>query len=389
MTFYYSSIIYLCWASLGVLSLLVHENARLEHRDKRLLYLTYALIAVSALAEYMGVRFDGREGFPSCVLPIIKCADYILTPMAGGALVFQIRPESRWKNVLLGILVFNTVFQIVSAIGGWMITIDAHNHYSHGPLYVFYIGLYLLIILIVLVQFIKYGRSFRRQNRASLYATILLVISGIMIQELVGKEVRTSYIALAIGAMLLYIHYTEYVSLELDDHLKIQQLQLDTDALTGVFSRLAYSRKLEEYDKAGVLPANLAAFTIDINGLKHVNDKLGHEAGDELICGAADCIVKALGAGNCYRTGGDEFVVLTTMNREEAEQGLQLLKMGTEQWRGDAVKSLSVSAGYALAEENEEEGLTAEMLVMESDKAMYEAKAAYYQKAGRNRRKRL
>ena len=99
--------------------------------------------------------------------------------------------------------------------------------------------------------------------------------------------------------------------------------------------------------------------------------------------------MKALGAGNCYRTGGDEFVVLTTMNREEAEQGLQLLKMGTEQWRGDAVKSLSVSAGYALAEENEEEGLTAEMLVMESDKAMYEAKAAYYQKAGRNRRKRL
>ena len=56
-------------------------------------------------------------------------------PMAGGALVFQIRPGSRWKNVLLGILVFNTVFQIASAIGGWMITIDAHNHYSHGPLY--------------------------------------------------------------------------------------------------------------------------------------------------------------------------------------------------------------------------------------------------------------
>jgi diguanylate cyclase (GGDEF)-like protein len=352
-----------------------------------LLYLTYLLIALSATAEYLGVYFDGRAGYPPAVLASVKCADYILTPITGGALVLQLKPERRWKNVLLGLLIFNTVFQIVAAFGGWMIRIDEFNHYTRGPLYVLYIGIYLSIILIVLIQFIIYGRSFRRQNRASLYATILLAIAGIMIQELIGGEARTAYITLTIGAMLLYIHFTEFTSLKMDDYLKKQQIQIDTDALTGVLSRSAYSRALDAYSSAETLPENLAAFTIDINGLKWVNDSIGHKAGDELICGAANCIVKALDASkSCYRTGGDEFVVLTTMNQEEADKALLLLKLETDQWHGEKVKSLSVSVGYALAEDYD--NITAEMLVMESDKAMYEAKAAYYQSEGKDRRKR-
>ena len=389
MSFYYSANIFLCWLSLGVLSLHVHDNARITKRDKRLLYLTYTLIALSALAEYSGVYFDGREEYPSCILSIIKCADYILTPMAGGAMVTQINLKSRWKNLLTGLLVFNTVLQVLSATRGWMVTIDEHNHYSHGKLYTLYIGIYMFIILIVLFQFIAYSRSFCRQNRVSLYATMLLIVSGIMIQEMSGREARTSYIALTLGAMLLFIHYTEYVSLEMDDYVKRQQVQLDTDALTGVFSRLAFSHMLKLYDQAESIPGDLAVFTIDINGLKQVNDSLGHEAGDELISGAAACIVKALDAsGQCYRTGGDEFVVLTAMSKDQAESALERLKLETDHWHGSLVKALSLSAGYALAEEYDKESLTVEMLVRESDKAMYVAKAAYYRNKGQDRRSR-
>lgn len=154
-----------------------------------------------------------------------------------------------------------------------------------------------------------------------------------------------------------------------------------------MLSRTAYSRVIEAYGTAEALPEGLAAFTIDINGLKKINDGIGHKAGDEMICGAADCIVKALNAsGSCYRTGGDEFVVLTNMDQEEADKALLLLKLETDQWHGEKVKSLSVSAGYALAADYDT--ITAEMLVMESDKAMYEAKAAYYQSEGKDRRKR-
>ena len=389
MSVYYSAIVYLCWVSLGVLCLLVHENDRLDGRDKKPFYLTFALIALSALAEYCGVLLDGRAELPSGMLRFVKCADYILTPMAGGALVLLMRLKNRWKAVLEGLLVFNTVMQLASAFGGWMVTIDAQNHYRHGPLYPLYAGIYLSIILIVLIQLAIYGNSFRRQNRASLYAIIFLVISGIVIQELVGKDARTSYLALTIGAMLLYIHYTEFVSLKMDDNLRFQQHLIDTDALTGVFSRSAYSRVLKSFDLAGALPDDLAVFSIDINELKHVNDSMGHEAGDELIRGAASCIVKALDAGGkCYRTGGDEFIVLTAMDREAAGNALVRLKQEADRWHGDTVRTLSLSAGFALAKDYAGSGISVEMLVKKSDEAMYQAKAAYYRQQGNDRRKR-
>ncbi|MBP5605181.1 MAG: GGDEF domain-containing protein, partial [Ruminiclostridium sp.] len=51
----------------------------------------------------------------------------------------------------------------------------------------------------------------------------------------------------------------------------------------------------------------------DVNNLKLINDSKGHEAGDLLIKNAADIINKSFGAvGNCYRTGGDEFVAIIT-----------------------------------------------------------------------------
>ena len=53
---------------------------------------------------------------------------------------------------------------------------------------------------------------------------------------------------------------------------------------------------------------------------------------------------------------------------------------------GEGVKTLSLSAGYALVCDHD--SLTAEALVRESDTAMYEAKAAYYREAGRDRRRR-
>lgn len=387
MISYYTSIILLSWLALGVLSILIRENDRLSKSDKRLLYLTYALIAISALAEWCGVQLDGRTDVPKWILVFVKTADYILTPLAGGALVVQMRIENRWRNAMLGILAANAVLQAVSAFTGWMVVVDEAHHYSHGPLYGLYMGLCLAIIAIVIIEFILYGRSFRRQNRLSLYAIMLLVVIGIAIQEALPGDNRTSYISLALGAALMFIHYSEYSQLAMDDTVSEQQTQIDTDVLTGLFSRNVYSRTLKKLDSAGPLPKDLAAFTIDINGLKTVNDSLGHEAGDELIRGAAACIVNAFGTGrSCYRTGGDEFVVLTPMSREEATSVLMALNQETRRWRGEKAKSLSVSTGFALSQDYD--GLTSEALVRESDKAMYEAKAAYYRKTGRDRRNR-
>lgn len=270
---------------------------------------------------------------------------------------------------------------------GWMVVIDDRNHYTHGPLYGLYMFVGMAIIAIVVIQFIFYGRSYRRQNRWSLYGTMGMVVAGVVIQELLPQGNRTFYIAMTISAALMFIHYSEYSQLATDENLHEQQVALDTDPLTGIRSRYAYTRALKALDAAGALPEDFAAFTIDINGLKEVNDTMGHDAGDALICGAARCIEKCFSSGEFYRTGGDEFVVLATgMDQTHADIALSRLKREAGKWHGEKGQGLHLAAGCALAAKHP--GLTSEKLVHEADLKMYQMKAEYYEKVGTDRRRR-
>lgn len=171
--------------------------------------------------------------------------------------------------------------------------------------------------------------------------------------------------------------YYTMQQVKMDEKLNEQSVKISIDPLTGVFSRFAYNDMMESYNNQA--PEDFVAFLIDINGLKVVNDTLGHEAGDELICGAADCIMKAVGnKGRTFRIGGDEFVVFGTMKKEQADETLLEMNRIITSWSGEKVKSLSVSVGYALASECT--GYSIEDLTKEADKAMYEQKKEFYRR---------
>lgn len=378
---YYTSIIILSWMSLFTLCILVWENNRIQKSDKWIFYLTYALIALSALAEWTGLKLGGKEDVPRGVIRFVKMTDYILTPLAGGAIIGQIKIRNIWHKILAGVICLNVVFQIISAFTGWMVKVDEHNNYTHGPLYMVYVVMYVIILLIVIIEFIIYGKSFSKSNRISLHAILLLLFTGIGIQEVLGGEHRTAYLTLTMAATMIFIHYAEYSQLKSDERIKEQQVAITTDSLTGVLSRYAYSHTMMEYNVKGRLPEDFAVFLIDINGLKHVNDTMSHSAGDELIRGAAKCIQKTFDEfDKIFRIGGDEFVVFTKMNRSEAEQALNRLSETTSAWKGNKVKKLSVSAGFALSSEHA--GMLPEELTREADREMYIAKSAYYLKYG-------
>lgn len=191
-----------------------------------------------------------------------------------------------------------------------------------------------------------------------------------------------AYLALTFGAAYLFIHYSEFAQLEMDDTISEQQVKISSDALTGVYSRFAYVDTMNAY--TANMPKNLTVFMFDINGLKVVNDSLGHEAGDELIRGAADCIASTIGKGTkTYRIGGDEFVVFADMTNEQAEAALKELEAATQAWSGEKVKNLSISAGYAQSKDFV--GRFVEDLTKEADKAMYEQKKEYYLRVGKVR----
>ena len=374
---YYTAITLISLLALAVLCVLVQENGRIKKRQKRIFYLTYLLIALAAAAEWIGIQLNGNTDIPSWILLAVKCADYMLTPMAGGALILQVGIRNRGVQILNGVLIGNMAFQLIALFFGWMTVIDSSHEYHHGPLYFVYVALYLVVIGTVIMEFLTYGKGFARQNRKSLYSIMSLVLIGILLQEVLGKDFRTAYIALTLGAALMFIHYLEYAQLDAEDHINKQRELLHRDALTGLLSRYAYSKELKKYDKAGALPDDLVAFSIDINGLKAANDALGHAAGDELICGAAGIIDKVFGSyGLCFRTGGDEYIVLARADRVMAEELIYQLIKEADAWNGKLIHQLSLSAGYALAADHE--GASAEKLIVFADKGMYAEKNRYY-----------
>ena len=283
----------------------------------------------------------------------------------------QMKLRNRWYKVLIGVLIGNTVWQIATCFNGLMIQIDDHHRYVHGPLYGVYVAIYLAVIVLTAAEFLIFGLAYRKRNRFSTISVFVLLLVGIGMQEVLGGEFRTAYVAMTIGVALMFIHYAEFYKMTADE-------QLMKDAMCDVYSRYAYMKDIEWYSKMPSLPRAFTVFVFDINGLKTVNDTYGHDAGDELIIGAARCIQKAVGNdGKCYRVGGDEFVVVTHMEEEKTQEVFALLEEETKKWSEEKKKfSLSISPGCAHAKDYQ--GLTAEELVKKADRSMYAAKAAYY-----------
>ena len=157
-----------------------------------------------------------------------------------------------------------------------------------------------------------------------------------------------------------------------------------TDTLTGCYNRRAYEERLLELSSKE-LDEDFVYISADLNGLKHVNDTLGHAAGDELISGATMCMRKGFGLyGSLYRTGGDEFVALICADKETLARILLNLNSITDSWRGQSVDGLSISVGYA--SHSEYPDMTIEELGKIADKKMYDAKEEYYKEHDRRRR---
>lgn len=373
----YTSIIVVILLSLLVLSILIHENDRIPSQKKRLFYVANMLIGASALAECAGIHISVNSSIDKHILSFVKAIDYTLTPLAGGIFIFLMHKPGHKKTAIAiaSIFAINAVFQIVSIFTNWMIIVNDNNTYVHGPAYSFYTVLYIIVFVILLIELVCYGKRYRKENRNSLYAIALLLLVGIVLQQFVGSDLKVVYIVFSFGSAYLFIHYSEFSQMEMDDEINVQKIIISKDALTGVYSRFAYHDAITKYSNN--IQNDLAVFLIDINGLKKVNDSLGHEAGDELICGAAHCISSTIGKNDrTYRIGGDEFVVITRMSREEADKALIELNDATSRWSGQKVKKLSVSAGYALSCDHS--GLGIEQLTKEADKEMYKQKKIYH-----------
>jgi diguanylate cyclase (GGDEF)-like protein len=166
------------------------------------------------------------------------------------------------------------------------------------------------------------------------------------------------------------------------EHVAIQmemQRQARTDPLTGLLNRRAFMEelhrhieRLEREEQPGTL------MFCDLDFFKPVNDRLGHEVGDQVLMRTAELLRKAVRPTDLVaRLGGDEFAVW--MNgadhmtaAERAEHLCTEVPRELREIACDGAPSPSVSIGIATREAGSDE--PADNLLRRADQAMYEVK---------------
>ena len=143
------------------------------------------------------------------------------------------------------------------------------------------------------------------------------------------------------------------------------------DILTDVGNRKAFNSKIGMLEGMDI---SVGICFVDINGLKSVNDEMGHEAGDNVIKEASEAIASIFKKKYCYRIGGDEFVVVMPQVSEETfAQHVERLRKKS--------KKISMAIGSVWSEKC----LDVEELVNIADKNMYADKTEFYSKNDRRK----
>jgi diguanylate cyclase (GGDEF)-like protein len=172
---------------------------------------------------------------------------------------------------------------------------------------------------------------------------------------------------MAVTSLVLAAEVTEHKRAE--EHAR----QLATsDALTGIanYRRLldALDQEIKRYGRTG---KSFAVLLLDLDGLKKINDALGHTVGNRALCRLANILqMHSREIDTAARYGGDEFVVV--LPETESESARHVAERVAEQLRSDGEEPpLTVSVGTAVYPRD---GRTIEELLHTADSDLYEKK---------------
>ncbi|WP_162937200.1 sensor domain-containing diguanylate cyclase [Acinetobacter baylyi] len=148
------------------------------------------------------------------------------------------------------------------------------------------------------------------------------------------------------------------------------------DVLTKLHNRSFYTEEINRLERSIVRP--VSCIFLDMNGLKDVNDHLGHDAGDDLLRRVGHILTQAIQQTSytASRIGGDEFVILMPGTEETAV--MQILQTIYELLNIDnqfySSQPISIAIGYATTQHNE----SIEDMLKRADQDMYKKKRDYH-----------
>lgn len=284
-------------------------------------------------------------------------AGYSLRPAAVLGFLLVIWPAGRKKWFLWIPVIVNAALYYTALFSPLTFFFDEEYSFNRGPLgytmFIVCIGYLVLILLAIHLRF----RDRRAGDTLMIYSCALGCIGGMIVDVLMDE---LTVLPCVLISVLTFYHF-------------LRTQDMDHDPLTRLWNRMTF------YDDCRNLRGAVsAAASIDMNGLKRINDELGHDAGDRALISIGRVLGEIREKGILpYRIGGDEFMILFLQTEEnhaaQIVQGIQ-----REIWR----IGLSAAVGFAAKTENE----SVDELIRISDQRMYENKSAYYMQHDRRRK---
>lgn len=286
---------------------------------------------------------------------------YAARPVAALSITLIVYPKEHKPRYLqipffLNLLVYCTAFFSPVAV-----SINENYQVVFGPLgYTVYSVCFFYIIYSVLTTWDRFKHEDHGRERFILYVCALAcVIAALIDGDSDGDHVNAAIVA---SSIFLYMF--------------LRFFDANRDPLTTLLNRMVFYEDCDRYSTA-----ISAVASVDMNGLKKLNDAKGHEAGDEALKTIGQNLKAVGGRGILpYRIGGDEFILLFIRQDETAvEETLNRMKEGI------AEAGYSVSVGYAMRKGRND---TVSEILRRSDEIMYMNKADYYRLNKHDRRRR-
>ena len=303
-----------------------------------------------------------------------------LAPISFILMIAQTRKhEAEWKQQLA--YASATLMGIFFAVS----TILHFMNIEHYPRFLGYFHLFggISLFLVVLTEYDKERKRDRSEKALHIGVVILCVSVAIDLVRfnlhkyvMQDNELLTISI-IPVGTLLfidmLVVSYIFYVYGILV-HEAEQEWLADRayhDELCGTYNRTKCNERFDELDAGNT---EYALINMDLNGLKTINDSLGHVQGDLLLQEFAAILQKAFsGIGEVFRMGGDEFLVLICEKQfPQIDQCLN--KMVRLEKRRSSELTFHIEAAYGVAKSSEcpKEGI--QKVYMLADKRMYDMK---------------
>lgn len=263
---------------------------------------------------------------------------------------------------------FEAIIIILICSSPWtklLFYVDENGIYQRGRFSIlFFIQHGIFVVLWIVLLGIKY-RHVEMSKKIYVFLMGFFEVLAIILQ-FYSSDFKVIYVA---AAFILGMYYA--FMLEVEGRY---------DQMTGVYSKRFFYSEMDRLSDDN----SYIVFMLDANGLKYINDNMGHEYGDIVIKSVGQAAWSVLHTkAKIFRTGGDEFVGFSTVMKElEMKKCIEdidaKLKVESEKLGFDVATSI----GYAIHILGEDFQST----LHRADEYMYKVKAEYYERTGKKRR---